>query len=375
MKKQLAFLVTALALQSCIYKYTPNIDFEQVKHTLVVDGKILIGGTSTIQLTYLQPVSGAAASMPVGNVWIEDNKNNRFLPDETAQKQSNAFVIPTPPSGASEYRAVIECDGETYMSDWITPDPAPEIKEIRFEADASQVHVRADIKTDVNNLGYVGFTFEETWEFHSDFYPQIFVNPETWEYYVPVQDYPYYWCYKIYKDPGISVLDVTGLVPDDEGIIHGVDIKNFSRSDSRNHKKYSILLNAFALSKDAYDFNRQMAEMASAGGDLFTPDPGILPTNLSCSSHPERPVMGMVLAGGVSQKRVFFESTYYIPRTPNVNFMNVIQEDMPTFYYELNYRPVKRVMIEDEMVVGWAAHRCINCIEAGGTQEKPDYWK
>lgn len=374
MKRQLAYLAAVLALQSCIYKYTPDIDFEQVNKTLVVDGKILVGGTSTIQLTYLQPVSGTAASMPVGKVWVEDNLNNMYLPDKAAQRQSNAFVIPTPSGEATQYRAVIECDGETYCSDWITPDPAPEIMNIRFEADAARIHVLADIRTEVSGLEYVGFTYEETWEFHSDFFPQVFVNPQTWEYYVPVEDYQYYWCYKTYRYPGISALDVTGLVPD-QGIIHNVYIKDFSRSDNRNHKKYSMLLSAFALSKEAFDFNRQMEEMALVGGDLFTPNPGALPSNLRCETHPERGVMGMVLAGGVSQKRVFFESTYYIPRTPNVNFMNVSQEEMPFFYYDLNFRPVKRVMIEEEMVVGWAEHRCINCIEDGGTQEKPSFWE
>ena len=152
-------------------------------------------------------------------------------------------------------------------------------------------------------------------------------------------------------------------------------MKSFPRTDSRNHRKYSILVKAFALSREAYDFNRQLEEMSEIGGDLFTPDPGALPSNVVCESNPEKKAMGMVLAGTVCSKRTFFTSTYYIQRAPVADFVDVASADYEYYYNELNYRPIQKVSGDNGYFNGWGPHRCINCVEAGGTLEKPDFWE
>lgn len=374
MKKIAITALAALLVGACVYPYKPELEEKDLEKQLVVDGKILVGGTSTITVNYLQPLSGASSGIPLAEAWVEDDKGNKYYPQEGLTRGSY-FTIDTPEGAAdAQYRTVVKCDAETYVSAWLTPDPAPEITDIHFTADEGYVHVLVDLDTHMERPGNYGFMYEETWEFHSDYYPELFINPETWEYYQPMGGYPFYWCFRSAVSQGLVLLGTETLQTQD-GVIRSVPVKSFPRTDSRNHRKYSIKVKAFALSDEAYDFNRQLEEMAEVGGDLFTPDPGALPSNVVCESNAGKKAMGMVLAGIVSSKRVFFTSTYYIRHTPVVDFVDVAPADMYTYYYELNYRPVQKVAGEQAYFNGWGPHRCINCVEAGGTLEKPDFWE
>ena len=394
MKKILLYIVLGAALSSCIYPY--NMDLESnPDQTLVVDGKILVGGATTFRLSYLMPLKGNATGVALGTGWVEDDQGNRYdrLPDYVifSDRPTGGEIIapiPTYPTNTIQidtykaplgrkYRGVVQCDGETYLSDWLEPDPAPVIEKINFSADETNVTVSVDLNAGLEGSGYIGFMYEETWEFHSDYYPEYMIYPPNWSSYVSTMEgqfeYPYYWCWRSANPQSMILLDYTTM---DGPAVRQFPLKRFPRTDSRNHKRYSINVRAFALSKEAYEYNRQTQEISEIGGDLFSPDPGALPSNLVCESNPEREVMGLILAGDVTAKRAFMYGDYYIYRDPGFDFVDVPEEKREHYYYDLNYRPVKDTRTpENTVFVGWAPHYCINCIEAGGTQTRPDFWE
>lgn len=375
MKKWFFYLAAAACLASCIYRFDPELDNNPEK-TVVVDGRILIGGTSTIRLDYLTPLNSPRGGMPNGLAWIEDDLGNRYTAIENAGSQFNIPTGNSPESSsvyqAQRFRAVAVVDGETYVSDWLTPDSEPQILDIRFSADESTVVVSVDIDPGFSRSGYLGFLFEETWEFHSDVYPEYEVNPNTWSYSMLQNGYPYYWCWRSFNPVQVTLMDYTNL---SEGVIRDLPVKYFLRSDTRNHRRYSILVKAFALSKEAFDYNKRTQEISDIGGDLFTPDPGAITGNLVCETHPDLQVMGMVLAGKVTSKRAWLNSRFLISRPAYVDYVHLTRDEMPQYYYNNNYRPVNYVTIDGTTDMGWTHHRCINCIEAGGTQEKPSFWE
>ena len=402
MKKILLHIVLGAALTSCIYPYKMDLESDP-ERVLVVEGKILVGGTSTIRLSYLMPLEGSLLAsydgnstvVPMGTGWIEDELGNRYerfpiypVSDWVGPGEPSSPVPATYPTNniqidtynaplGRKYRGVVECDGETYVSDWLEPDPAPQIEDITFTADDSSVTVNVDLNTGLEGSGYVGLMYEETWEFHSDYYPEYMIFPPNWGSYVSTMEmqseYPYYWCWRSSSPQSMILMDYTNL---DGSTVRQFPLKRFSRSDSRNHKRYSINVRAFALSKAAFSYNKQLQEISQIGGDLFTPDPGALPSNLVCESNPERKVMGLMLAGDVTSKRAFMYGDYYLYREPVYDFVDVPAEKQEQYYYGFNYRPVKDVRTpENTVYVGWAPHRCINCIEAGGTQTRPDFWE
>lgn len=361
---------------SCVYPYD-SLPENRKERTLVVDGRILIGGISTINLNYVIPLSANSTFPPSGTAWIEDNLGNTFKSASNASSSSFSIPTDTPAAGATSYRTVVEVDGERYVSDWVTPDDPPVIENISFEADNNDVSVMVNLGTGASQTGYAGFLLEETWEFHANEYPRSFINIETWDYYTDHEVSEMdsleirYWCYRSDTTKSVIMLDYSNLEGD---VVKSFPIKKFPRTDSRNHRRYSVNVKAFSLSKDAYDFSRKLREMSNVGSDLFTPDPGVLNGNLHCETNPQKNVMGIVLAGQVTSKRAFMNGQFIKQAQAYVPFVFVEKEDMPFMYYDRLYRPVKLLASEDTVRVGWAPIRCIDCVEDGGTQTPPDFW-
>lgn len=372
MKKYLLYILTLAATSACIYPYDVELDSAPEK-TVVVDGEIVVGGTTTINLSYLVPLNGVASARQAhGQAQIEDENGKIYKPTSSASTTSISIPMDNAPSGV-RYRATITVDGETYQSDWIEPKAPPVIKNIGFSADEDFVSVTVDLEAGEDGTGYIGLTYEECWEFHSDFYPELFINPLEWFFYTPVDPYPYYWCWMYEKSPAMVLLDYTKL--SEGSSINNYPIHSFLRTDGRNHRMYSILVKARTLSEENYRYINYLDEVSNSGTDLFTPEPGQMQGNLHCESDKDRPVMGLVQASELVTKRVFLNSKYQkSKREDDGIFVEVTPDKYRFFYYSKGYRPVKTVSSPDGTFDGWAPERCINCIVAGGTQVKPDFW-
>ena len=363
-------------LGSCVYPYD-SLPESRKERTLVVDGRILIGGISTINLNYVIPLSANSTFPPSGTAWIEDNLGNTFKSASNASSSSFSIPTDTPAAGATSYRTVVEVDGERYVSDWVTPDDPPVIENINFEADDDNVSVMVDLGTGSSRTGYAGFLLEENWEFHADEFPRSYIHTDTWEYFTDHEIaeidsvYYHYWCFRGDTAKSVVMLDYSGLEGD---VVKSFPVKKFSRTDSRNHRRYSINVRAFSLSKDAYEFGRKLREMSNVGSDLFTPDPGTLKGNMHCETDPLQDVMGIVLAGKVTSRRAYMHGQFAKQVQAYVPYIFVEKEDMPSLYFNRKYRPVRLLPFEDTLNVGWAPIRCIDCVEAGGTLAPPDFW-
>lgn len=375
MKKWLSYILMAGCLASCIYPY--DIDLEETdegEKVLVVDGEIVLGGTSTVRLGYMNPLSKSHPQfdLPDGKVWIEDNTGVRF--DCVGAQSGNYFTIPTENySYDRTYRAVIEVDGNTYTSDWQKPVPAPEFENIYFEADDDFVTAYVDLDTSGDaGTGYLSFSYEETWRFHADFNDDFIVNTETWAVstrFMSITD----WCWRSYRTTRRILLDYTNL----QGRkVKKYPVISFSRYNNRNHKRYSANIMVSSLSKENYLYNKQSADQLHSGGDLFSPDPGALQGNLICETDPSRMVLGLVVICEVKSRRVYLDSRYLKHRNPNTSDLVPIGvEEYPFYYYQLNYRPVTYLIVDDQPVLHWGPLRCIDCVADGGTKERPDFWE
>ena len=375
MKYLYCTLLLLAGISSCTYPYDPDISSE-TERTLIVDGEILVGGMSTIRLNYLTDLDELNTNLrhPQGKAWIEDREGNRY---EAADSYLTATIrIPTINAVAGrEYRAVIEVDGLTYSSEWVMANPAPVINNIWFDANDKTVFVYVDVDAGESHTGYMGFSYEETWEFHADYIPEYIIDPNSWSYSLLMGTWPYYWCYRTLESQQMTLLDYSTL---DGRRTRKYPILNFPRTDSRNHQRYSILVKAYSLSRDTYLYNKRTQELSEVGGDLFSPEPGMMVGNVSCETDPERQAFGLVLAAQVTEKRAFMDGRYLKLERQDDSFMIAPDptdpDQLPLFYYNMNYRPIKTTVIDDQQVIGWGPHRCINCLEAGGTQERPSFW-
>lgn len=366
----LLYIFLLAAVHACVYPYNPDLQSE-TGDILVVDGDIVVGATSTIRISYMVPLGGTSVKHPFGTARIEDDGGNVYK--SASSGFTSTFIINMNDAPEDrKYRAVIEADGNTYISDWLEPIAPPTINDVRFQADDKSVSVMVDVDAGENGTGYIGLSFDECWEFHSDFYPEVGIDPQSWSYFTYISPYPYYWCWMYASSRQVTLANYTILAGT---LVKNYAVHSFPRTDSRNHRKYSILVKAHNMSEEAYRYEHYQQEISQSGGDLFSPDPGQMHGNMSCSTDSGQMVLGMVRAARVSTKRAFLRGVYLVSQPADTGTLVLVSEDdMPTYYTNMGYRPAVYISNDEGSGYGWGHERCINCIVAGGTQQEPSFW-
>ena len=420
--KKIATLLAVLSLATaCIYPFQPDFENENVlDDILVVDGNILIGEESTVRISFMTNMwpkkvdpagilgSDTRASSPEKattyyivpeyaknvTVWAEDDGGDKYeatLDEKSLYSSyaSNSYVPGLPYTISTEdapadrtYRLCVRVKDLLYTSDWVKPMAPPVLKKVTFKSSKTDVTVCATLDGGADATGYVLITFDETWRFHAERYPYFEYNPDanmvterlfTWER---------YWCW-MSSDQGTQVpVDYTGM---STSSLKEYPIHHFSRYDNRNHQRYSVLVKARTIDKDTYLYLSHLEENSQAGGNLFSPNPGEVAGNLRCETDPERMVLGFVTVGRSTSMRAYLDGRYLLSRALSPYELAYPQqwgqgEENPGWpeYYRMGYMPTEENSLPDPDPnfgpYGWASGPCYDCIAAGGTQEKPDFW-
>ena len=395
MKKALHILAALLCAASCIYPYDPDVE-QAPEGVLAVEGDILVGGVSTIRLGLMASLypdasrnAGGGESRGLGDakVWIEDDAGTVY--EGTRESVGEVFhdgrvpflfqyTIPTGNApGDRKYRVCIDALGARYASDWTLPLEAPAIRSIDFKADGFQVTVNVSLDGGSESTGYALLSYDETWEFHTEYALQFEVDTLSWivqKPLIPIQQ-PNYWCWK-HQDAGVMYpVDFTGRT---ENGVTDYPLLSFPRTSNRNHRRYCVNVKARTITKDTYRYLHNLDEVVG-GGDLFTPNPGEIQGNIRCETDPERMALGYVTTSRLSVRRAFLDGRYY--RVPQPNYaalVYIIPKDYPQ-YYQYGYLPLIENPHTDydprvEGGYGWGERRCYDCVADGGTKEIPEHW-
>lgn len=389
MKKFLSLGVAALFAAACIYPYDPEVETAP-EGVLVVDGDVSIGARSTVRLDLLRslypaPSSNGALSLSSANVWVEDDAGVRYPGSRDASNPSTSSVAPgltysvdTREAPADrQYRLCVNVLGATYTSDWSLPSAPPVIREIAFDADDENVTVNVSVAGGEGSTGYLLLSFDETWEFHVEYFPSYSVSYDeffqTWSIGQSSPDFSKYWCWK-YQDNGLTIpVEFTTMAAPE---ITAYPLTRFPRSDSRNHRSYEINVKARTLSPQSYRFIKNLEDNSLGGDNLFSPNPGDLPSNIRCETDPDRPVLGYVLTSRTVSRRAFLDNRYFKDRAPENSSVRYLLENEYLYYWGLGYLPLVENMDpnrdpEREGPFGWGPPRCYDCTAAGGTLERP----
>ena len=71
-------------------------------------------------------------------------------------------------------------------------------------------------------------------------------------------------------------------------------------------------------------------------------------------------------------------SRFAIPVRPEEAQLRIVSDGdydlMDSYYFSWNYRPVYYLTLGDQYGMGWGPALCVDCIAAGGHQNKPSFW-
>ena len=87
--------------------------------------------------------------------------------------------------------------------------------------------------------------------------------------------------------------------------------------------------------------------------------------------------MGYVSVSRSNSCRKWMDDRFYIPTFWSDDFFTFVEEEeYENYYTNWEYRPVRTIVQENVVKgVGWAPARCVDCVLAGGTKEKPSLWE
>ena len=379
MKKFVLFIFAFVVLAGCVYEFDPVIRVDETSG-LVVEGDILIGDTTRITLSSIEPLSGENVNQVRGWVWVEDDSGNEYHPEFMGS--SNSFNINmTKASPDRQYRlrirlaAPVNGNSTYYSSSWRDVQKAPAIDDFSYTYEAGDynldpfVHLWLSLSSQEGS-GCFRWDFEEIWEYHADSLAKYYYDVSTDR----VRSYdgeipPLYWCwaYAGSTQAGLAIAKSTGGER-----ISGYGIYDINRRDRRMQSMYYIKLKARNISEECYEYLHSIEVNSTSTGSLSQPDPSQIIGNITCDDDPLEVVYGYIEASRVSFKEMFIPSLYIapadyageLPKPPPAEGLGLMTR---LEAYEMGLRP-------NDTPNHWVSKQCVECTELGGTKNKPSFW-
>jgi len=371
----LILLISGFAVISCVEKYSPDI--KDYSDQLVVDGlitnqngpyKVLLSKTSPLNNDELRPFTGAS-------VLVEDNEGNTYEFDEVVpgSYENNEF---TGEPGVAYKLQILASDGKLYESDYQEMPPSVPIDTVYAEIETNPTE-----NPDYNEIGYQFYLSSQDVESESIYF--LWKLTETYEYHADHDlEYTYSGVVVPYPDPDeFSTCWKTTKLREfylfDASVLNNVNIQNLplnfvNTETKRLSVRYSLLVDQYILSEQAFEFFSSVQEMNS-GNDLFySTQPYQIEGNVECVDEPQENVLGQFLVAGKTSKRIFVDRPYGVYFYYEVCPVNTEEIGELGMYHPSDY-PIYLTLTEN-MVMGTVGKGCVDCREHGGTIEKPDFW-
>ena len=260
---------------------------------------------------------------------------------------------------------------------------SPEIKDLYWKLN-SQEGVRLYLDTESDTLSYFRWEFEETWRFKVPnmslfLYDGTQVRERTPEEYYPL------FCYNTEKSSEIPLYSTEAQ---EENTISGFNFQFIPNFSEKLGMRYSILLKQYALTKEAFSYWSLVKKNSEEIGDIFGTMPTELTGNLTCVSHPDQKIVGLVEAGKIAQKRIFinyndlpipwtYKFVYYGRCVITPDQMVLKREADAFFAAHPQFVPVDETAPSNPLAMthySYASEACLDCSYRGSV-EPPAFWE
>ena len=316
------FTFLLFALSGCVEEFEADLPADDAD-LLVVEGTIRSESVNSFTLSHAQPLNADFTPRIVlgAIVTVRGSDGSECWAHETYGTYSCQMGALNPDVA---YYLHIETDGEVYESEPQKPLRTEQIAEVCGVQNTPESNINVLVTTaapfEPDRTNYYLWTYDETWEVHSDYKTDIYLNPETL---VPV-----------FSPAHVSTFPDRGWIDDTSSDImvgsstnyeaqHIQRLKLYSidRRDERILHRYSGLLHQRAVTKAEYEYELARRQAGAEMGGLFSPQPSSLPTNIRCLTS-RKHVIGFVgCSMNTTDYRFFLNAADYTIYRP-------AQEDM-----------------------------------------------
>jgi hypothetical protein len=361
----------------CRKAYQPKL-VQSNNHYLVVGGIIntSLNGTTTIFLSRTINLndSGTNVPEPNANVTIEGEKGSQYQLTQGPAGTYGSNMLSLDNSDLFRLDITTE-DGEQFQSDYVSCRQTPPIDSISWQQDqADDVNIFVNTHDPTDSSRFYWWDFAETWEYQSPLVTLygvsnglIYLRDSTNQVHV---------CWMNHQSTDLLLGTSSALSQD---VISMQQLLTIPNHDSRLFYRYSILVDQYTLTREAYQYWTTIRTNSQKLGTLFDPQPSQLTGNIRSLKDPTEPVVGYVSAARQQQKRIFIDfsqvtdwnfdplgqsacSLKFIPQNSNYLEYN---------YPDTSYAPYYFVSNGTLFI---AKRTCLDCTLMGGTNQQPFFW-
>jgi len=289
-------IVLLLVTGSCLTHFTPDLNKEDLKPVLVVEGQITDQeGPFSVKLTTTAPVIDLATLEPVLNaeVWIIDDQGHSYSLHGGSNgiystRESNLNGIP-----GNKYTLIINMpdDSLQYTSSPVLMQDVPDIDSVYFQQFKHSWITKEGAKHEENWLNILV-------DAHSD---QDSVNYWWWEYEEtfahPIGNNVYCWVNVL---SSLLLLASTFGKPVNE--IKGFIIRSIGPYNPQLRAGYSILIKQYSIDANLYTYLKKLKDINETPGGIYSKIPEPVIGNITCCDN-TRKALGYFTASSVKERR------------------------------------------------------------------------
>ena len=352
--------------------------------------------SSTYPLGENEPVSESNAQVSV----IGDDGNTfSFQETEVGRYESvSAFAAQ---DGVNYKLYVIRSNGEEYVSENSTIYGISQIDDLYVNRDFNEnelegVSIYVDSSDPTARAQFYRYTYEETYKIIAPKYSPLdmeyeflYNNPDNAneitgiDYFLVAKPEQQQICYNTVASNDIILSDTNSLSQEN---LERFRIRFLSRFNTIITYRYSILVNQYVQSAEAYAYYETLKSLSNEGDVLSQQQPGFVSGNIFSVEDPDRKIVGFFEVASLAKRRVYFNYSDVFPGEdlpPYFQSCNVFAPLPVTFggfpladaldagnkYFEPNEE-----ILPDEGEYDLVAPICGNCTIMG-TNFPPDFWE
>ncbi|RKD13314.1 hypothetical protein BCY91_10935 [Pelobium manganitolerans] len=363
----------ALLFCACKDAFTPQVD-AKYKNLLVVEGFISIGTSTTIKLSRTGDLQDWQVTVPEKNAEVTITGNKGTLLNGFSGEDGQCVLNTENLSLEENYMLSIKlADGKTYQTAYLDGKASPKIDSLNFAVESKGFQVYIHTHDNSGNTRYYKWDYQETWEIRSPFPSSVeYKNGKvvTRDPNINIQ-----YCWSTSKSSHI-LLETTERLTEDK--VTFFPLIHIIGNSVKVAYMYSILVNQYGLTPEAYQYLVNMRKNTEQIGSIFDSQPSELQGNIVCTSNPGEQVIGWVSAGTVSQKRLFISykdkpaaSYDWVYRQSCEAFIS--SQDSLLYYLGGNKLIIDEQLRDGKVKYSMSSRECIDC-RLRGSNIKPDYW-
>ena len=381
---------------ACITEFKATLPSEE-NNLLVVSGDII--ENTQVDFTLSKTFSLDIPTPPPSSyeidavVTIIGSDGSKSSPATKMGKGVYRMNIGTLSSDVS-YGLNIEFEGNVYTSTLSKPMSTPDMENISFSQTEENGPIGICVttaKTASTDTQYFIWTYQEDWEFPAKNYTRLYYNkvkkaPDT------LSVASGYNCWQNNMVNKLLVASTENMVSNK---LTNKKILDYPSNDDRFLSLYCITLTQKAVSKAAYQYYLSKRTENEDMGGIFTPQPTDLGGNITCTTNSAKKAIGFVSVIKNTVSKRFFISRTEITRTYASCEVFMTEDQIAETAAQAEMTPdeyiVKEELVpvgdwswdkgtkdENDVVVidltGYATAICTDCVEAGGTKNKPSWW-